>query len=290
MKQLCFVSAALLAVSSSIMADSVTSATGNFAQFPTGFGSSTQAWVNFDTPPAPANTPFWNNPSQDTGVGGSHMMNVGNLLTDSGGFAGTPAALGSDTVTGELTAAGGADPTAFNFVSTATLYNLTLLYANSSLDTGNARQGTVFGYYIGTTFTPLFAPSNTNSPMGKLPFDPTTAGTSYGFYATVNYGNGLWETYTTGAGNFGNDGGSAGWNHFALFQLASGGYAMGFEDGLTDGGEGLGDYNDVVVEISQVPEPDTIALLGIGLALLCLGRHRRLLRNGEKERGSFAGF
>jgi hypothetical protein len=210
-------------------------------------------------------------------------MNVGYLLADTGGFAGTPSVLGSDTVTQEFTASGGADPTAFNFLSNATAYNIAVLFADSSLDSGNAAQGTVFGYYVGSTFTPLYTPVDTSSPANFTAFDPTTAGNSYGFYATVCYGANLCETYTTGEGNSGNASGAAAWNHFALFQLASGSYVIGFEDTNTFGGEGLGDFNDIVVELrapANAPEPDTLATMGIGLLLILAGGGRYF---GRKE-------
>ncbi|HTB12754.1 MAG TPA: hypothetical protein VK752_14330 [Bryobacteraceae bacterium] len=281
MNTILIASATVLALSGRILADTVTSATGTFSQFSPAFASSTVQWIGLSTPPpsAEAGTPFWNNPSSDTGVGGSHMMNVGDLLNDAGGFTGTPSVVGTDTAVSDLTAANGTDPSAFNFLSTATAYNLSLLYANSSLDTGNAAQGTVFGYYIGNTFTPLYTPLETNSPTGVTSFDPVASGNSYGFYATVCYGGGACETYTTGEGNFGNTNGAAAWNHFAVFELASGSYVIGFEDSKMFGGEGLGDFNDVVVEmqVATSPEPGSSSLLGIGLAGLAY-----LLRKGTR--------
>jgi hypothetical protein len=269
MKQILFASAAAIVLAGNMTGDTVTSSTGSFSPFTTTFMSSTQRWINDWTMPA-SSALFWNNPSDDTGLGGSHMMNVGNVLTDTGGLAGTPAVVGTDTVAADLTAANGADPIAFNFISSETAYDISLLFADSCLDTGNSSEGTVFGYYVGDTYTPLYAPKNTWSRTGTQTFDPTTSGNSYGFYATVCYAPGQCETYTTGNGNFGNVTGAAGWNHFALFQLASGSYAMGFEDSPSVSGENLGDFNDVVVEIQVTPEPGTLAILGLGLAGLCL--------------------
>jgi len=264
-------SSTLLALSGSLLADTVVSATGAFSPFPTGFSTSTPAWQGVGVPPLTVGSPFWNNPSQDTGTGGSHMMSIGYLLTDSGGFAGTASVIGTDTVADDFIAAGGADPATFNFMSSATAYTISLLFSESNLDTGNAAQGTVFGYYVGSTLTPIYTPTQTNSPVNPLPFDPTTSGNTYGFYATVCYSAGVCETYTTGNGNSGNSTGAAAWNHFALFQLASGNYVLGFEDENAFGGEASGDYNDVVVELKVVndpltaPEPGSIALMGLGL-------------------------
>jgi hypothetical protein len=155
-------------------------------------------------------------------------------------------------------------------VSGGTPFDITLLFADSSLDTGNAAQGTVFGYYVGNTFTPVYTVGDTFAPTDTELEDPATLGNSYGFYVTVCYGGGFCETYTTGNGNTGNESGAAGWNHFALFQLASGNYAMGFTAADADVGEGLGDFNDVVVELQAIPEPGTIGTLALGLAGLAL--------------------
>jgi hypothetical protein len=59
--------------------------------------------------------------------------------------------------------------------------------------------------------------------------------------------------------------------------LNSGNYVVGFtgQNGLF--GEGHGDFQDVVIELSAstVPEPGTIAIMGLGLAGLgILGRRR----------------
>jgi hypothetical protein len=265
--------AAILAFSGSIYADTVISATGSFSAFQSGFASSTPTWISNATPPATTGAPFWNDPSDDTGVGGSHLMNVGYLLTDTGGFAGTPSVLGTDTVTQSFTA-GGADPMAFNFVRNAAAYNISLLFADSGLDTGTASVGTVFGYYVGSTLTPLYTVGLTNSPTPAHAFNPTTPGTSYGFYATVCYLAGSCETYTTGAGNSGNNTGGAAWNHFALFQLASGSYVIGFTGQNGIFGENLGDFQDVVVELQVTPEPGTIAMIGLGFAGIAFLRRR----------------
>lgn len=289
MNKLWVAPAALLALSGSLLADSVMSGTGSFSAFPSGFGASTSSLVNFAALPGAEGTPFWNNPSYDKGVGGSNMMNVGYLLTDSGGFAGTPSVLGTDSVSQDFTADGGPMPPDFAFMSSATAYNIALLFADSSLDTGNATYGTTFGYYVGDTFTPLYTPLNTSSPTGVTPFDPTGAGDSYGFYATVCYGGNDCETYTTGDGNSGNARGAAGWSHFALFELASGGYAIAFEDANRLYDEGFGDFNDVVVELqvknaSPVPEPATIPIMGMGLGGLAMAAY--FVRKGTRGRGS----
>jgi hypothetical protein len=266
------VASAVLALIGSARGDAVTSATGSFSAFASGFAASTPAWAGALETPASVGSPFWNNPSDDTGAGGSHMMNIGDVLTDSGGLQGTPDVLGSDSVTQQFTDGSGGDPTAFSFTSSGMPFNITLLFADSSLDTGNAAQGTVFGYYVGNVFTPLYDVGDTDAPEDTQSIEPTSAGNYYGFYATVCYGAGFCETYTTGSGNTGNNGGAAGWNHFALFELASGNYAMGFTAADAFSGENFGDFNDVVVEIQNipVPEPGTSGIVVIGLAALGL--------------------
>jgi hypothetical protein len=267
----------VLTLGGNMFASTVYSGTGSFSAFPSDFSTSTPTWISGSTPPATNGMPFWNNPSDDTGVGGSHLMNIGYALTDSGGLAGTPSVLGGETVAEELTAAGGADPERFSFLSDDTDYNISLLFADSSLDTGSAEIGTVFGYYVGSTFTPIWDVGRTDSPTGTEPFDPTTPGNSYGFYATVCYSLNDCETYTTGEGNSGNSSGG-GYNHFALFELNDGNYVIGFTGQNGSYGEGLGDFNDVVIELQAVPEPGTIAIAGLGLAGMYFLRTRRRLR------------
>ncbi len=265
------------ALTGSLSADTVTSGSGAFSAFPTGFGASTPAWTNNLATPTTSPAVFWNNDSYDS-RGVSQQMNVGNLLTNSGGYAGSPSVLGSDRVSEDLTDADGVDPAAFNFIRSAAAMNIALLFADSSLDTGRTDVGTVFGSYQNGVFTPLYNVGSTGIPTPPVTFDPTGAGGSYGFYATVCYAVGSCETYTTGNGNWGNNTGGAGWNHFALFKTASGNYVLGFEDANGIFGEGSGDYNDLVVELSQassVPEPGTFGILAVGIALLFHYRARR---------------
>jgi len=283
MRKFWIATAAVIALSGSMFADTVTSGTGTFSAFIAPTAATTPVWISNATPPATTPAIFWNDASDDTGTGGSHLMNIGYVLTDTGGLTGTTPVLGSDTVSTDLVASGGADPTAFNFVRAATSYNISMLFASSGLDTGNTipgAVGSVFGYYLLSapgTLIPIYSNiAGTASPMGTKPFNPSG---NYGLYATVCYSTGATdcETYTTSAGNSGNEPGGAGWNHFALFQLASGNYVVGFtgQDGLF--GEGQGDFQDLVIELSAstVPEPGTIAIMGLGLAGLgVLGRRR----------------
>jgi hypothetical protein len=267
--------AILFAFAADANADTIVSATGTFSALPGAFAPPTPFLHNTLAISTPTPNTFWNNFSYDSGSLAAGM-NIGYLLTDSGGLAAMPPVLGADSVSQDLTAPNGGDPTAFNFIRSAASYNISMLFADSSLDTGNAAQGTTFGYYSGSTFTPLWAVNKTNTPGAGQSFDPTGFGDSYGFYATVCYAVGSCETYTTGNGNWGNNSGGAGWNHFALFRLASGNYAIGFEDANGLWGEGLGDYNDVVIELSTVstPEPGTVWFVVVGIVGLLSIRRR----------------
>ncbi len=295
MKNLLFALVAVVALSGGMFADTVVSTgtvAGSFQLFPTGFASSTPTWISNAQNPGQG-TPFWNNASDATGLGAgqstSHENNIGYLLTDTGGYTGTTSVIGSDTVSEDFTGASGVDPTAFNFVSNATAYNITLLFAEASFNTGSdpgtpadGVVGSVFGYYTGATFTPIFDVGETFGPTGTQTFNQGVSGTNYGFYDYVCYtavGSTCtsYEMYTTGNGDTGNQAFlGADWNHFAVFQLASGAYVIGFSGQNGMYGENIGDFKDTVVELSLVaPEPGTIGFLGLGLACLgLLGRRR----------------
>jgi hypothetical protein len=250
--------------------------------------------------------PFWNNPSSDVLANG-HLSNVGDVLAGLatgtnliGGDLAGGIPLFTDTVSGSyyaVTSGSSGDPStggaaetvngsagmttalAFNLTRNAAAYNIALLFADSSFDTGTGT-GTVFGTYTGSGSTialnPLFQPANNTTGAAVPEGAFNQASGTYGFYATVCYSVGNCETYTTGNGNFGTATGAQAWNHFALFQLASGSYVLGFEDTNGMFTEGIGDFNDIVVELqTTVPEPGTIAIMGLGLAALgVLGRRR----------------
>ena len=337
MKKLLLASAAVVALSGSMFADTIAASTGTMNSVPlTATFNAAQA-VNLPWTGIPINTtntqaPFWNNLSADPI--NSHVANIGDVLAgltgvgnviggnlSGGNINGSYLAYGSTDNTG-----GGGDPNnptttllgsttsatpalAFSFVSNAAAYNIALLFAASSLD-NSFPTGTTFGYYTGSgtgadpiVLDPLATPDN-----HYLSGPPTTiatadvlkpAGWYYGFYATVCYtytgtaSSGTCTasvTYTTGAGNYSNNMaagnlymGALGWNHFALFQLASGAEVLGFTGtpySLTTNPEGIGDFQDLVIgltnsAVSPVPEPATLGVIGFGLAALgFLGRRR----------------
>lgn len=311
MKNFLYLSAAVVVLSGSMFADTVNSlgATAGFTtigstlSFTTAMTGWTSSFISTDV-----QTPFWNNPSQDTLLNG-HLANIGDVLA---GLATGTNEIGADLTgaigTGDqehggyygVTSGGSGDPNtggaaqtvngmagmttalAFNLTRNAVAYNIALLFADSSFDTGTAA-GTVFGTYTGSgsalTLTPLFNPAQNTSgvPVNYGAFNATG---TYGFYATVCYSAGNCETYTTGNGNFGTGTASGGqaWNHFALFQLASGNYVLGFEDANGMFTEGIGDFNDIVVALVATPEPGTIGIMGLGLAALGFIGRRRFAR------------
>jgi hypothetical protein len=313
MKKILLASIGVIALSGSMLADTVNSlgSAAGFNAVPTtaAFVASMTPFNSGVTITTDTQVPFWNNPSYDVGANG-HTSNVGDVLAGlvtntnligsdltgtvgtgdqingsyyavSGGGPGDPNTGGSaETVNGQ---SGTTNGLAFNFTRNAAAYQLVLLFADSSSNTGGAF-GTAFGTYTGSgssiTLTPAITSVNndtTGTPVGMGVFN---ASGTYGFYATVCYANNgvsctAFETYTTGDGNFGNVTGAAAWNHFALFQLASGSYVLGLTETTTTSSEGIGDFNDIMVELQAVPEPGTIAIMGLGLAALgILGRRR----------------
>jgi len=333
MKRIFLTLAAMIALSCDLPADSIWSgSTGSLYSIPptASFPISMTAYSGGPVNPMNTQVPFWNNPSGDRLYDG-HYGNAGdvlagvatnsnliglNLIGTTGTLAGDLATQingtyyayigGSDPVNASttMTSAGTTvettTPLAFSFFSNATAYNIAVLFADSSQDTGLAPSATVLGYYTGSlngslTLTPL-DDAVANDPTGTLitlatndTLEPN--GYVYGFYATVCYqvtGTTCIEsvTYTTGAGNYstnmsaGNDYlGDLGYNHFALFELASGAEVLAFEDypwapGAANNKEGVGDFNDVMIELMpnnvDVPEPCTIDIIGLGLAALGL--------------------
>jgi PEP-CTERM motif-containing protein len=250
-------------------------------------------------------------PVTTTSISGAWYGNAGGNGDPSTGATSTIAAVtvngGTSTAATELTAA-----LEFSFQSQATAFNIALLFADSGSDTGSGPAGTIFGTYTETatnsgvfTLTPLTDPVDTTTGATTIATNDMIgggAGAFYGFYATVCYhisGTSCDEsvTYTTGAGNWSTNMasgnmfmGALGWNHFALFELASGEEVIGFTDtpfSLATNPLGLGDFNDLVVGLtgnppnnfgSSAPEPGTIAIMGLGLAGLGLIGRRRFAK------------
>jgi hypothetical protein len=296
---------ALLLVSGFALADTV-GGNGTFNALPGSLGTSVSGTQG---------TPFWNNFSMDTTTGCAGcvagQMNVGQLLTQTGNFSAGNlninvlggASVASDYTTTD-TASDPGDPTSFNFVRNATAYQVSLLFADSSLNESAGGQITTqIGIFDETTHTTDLLYSDiegvsngmTVGPTGTQAFPNINNGHTYELYSVVCYARpslpALCNTYFSDTGatpNTGNatsglkfNGSSTEWNHFALFQLANGaGYAIGFEDSNSNlSPEGAGDFNDIVIEFQAIPEPGTIAFMGLGLAGLGLLGRRRFAKN-----------
>src|SRR5260370_34724403 len=87
MKNVWIATGVVVVASGSMMADTIASP-GTFSAFPPGFPAGTPVWISNAISPGPptGGTPFWNDASDDTGNGGSHLMNIGYALTGTGGF------------------------------------------------------------------------------------------------------------------------------------------------------------------------------------------------------------
>lgn len=336
MKKLWLISAGLVALSGSMFGDTINAPTStgqlNAVPLTTTFVGLQPGYPNMST--VNNTQPFWNDPSSDSGgaIVHANFANVGDVL--SGYATGTSPLAAANISGGNIngsyygSATGNGDPISvtapgtvaglpgtdsvvpaleFNFLSSQTAMAISLLFADSSQDSGPTT-GTTFGTYIvpgggsiqeyqlgvgiGDTTTP--------TAFGNLASNFFNNGTVYGFYATVCYASPCDTnsvTYTTGVGNFstGIPAGSGylgglGWNHFAFFELANGDWALGFSDtpwalGTPNSVSGLGDFNDAIFGItgnaafgSSAPEPGTIAIMGLGLAGLGLIGRRRFAK------------
>lgn len=278
------VAATWLLAGSGLFADTISSSFTSFnSVFSTGQAS---------PQPSVAGSTYWNSYSPDTGTGGSHDLNIGYALTDSGGFTGTASLIGADSPAGTLVGAGGSDPTAFNFISNGDPYNIQVLFS----DTGLPGEVT-FGWYDlanPSVLNPIFTGvGNTSSPLGSPQAFSHGSATDYGFYAmvcfdppactiTVTYFTDSTMDTTADMGAMTPFGTitDISYNHFALFNLSSNSqtYVLGLAETPNQNGTELaGDFQDFVVELtdtqSSTPEAATLSIVGVGL--LALGFFRR---------------
>jgi hypothetical protein len=278
--------ASLLALASGIAwGDSVVLADGAaWANMPASIGDGTGCG-SAEASPAKASSqcgflgtgPYWDN---DSGKG--NQMNVGYLLTGTGGYAGDPDDAGQYLSSGP---GGYSAPTSITLDRTSTPAVVTLLGDQTDDMTDQ------FGYYsVGnpSILYPLFGPGPMTGSIGD-PSDLSSllSGEIYGFYITKDCysfcpagdtsGEVTWYSNdsldTTDVGN----------QHFAIFDSTTPGiFYIGIEDwgifGGPSNGEANGDFNDIAFELNTedppVPEPATLGLIGAGLLGISLARFR----------------
>jgi len=220
--------------------------------------------------------PYWDAPSAD-GLDKS----IGHYLTGTGGFAGAPGVPGAINYYGLSIASGGAPANNFYFNTTASAFFSTIAIEVAGLANSNK-----FGWYEAgnpTNRTQIFA--GVDGAGTTKTFTPTT---NFGFY--IETGDGFFF-YTQSSFNNNPSCDTQGYSgcvtldetqhqHFALFRQTAGTYWIGVEDrslsseSVTYNGiKRVGDYQDLVLRFSEVPEPSTYALFGVGL--LALGAIRR---------------
>jgi hypothetical protein len=222
--------AALVLFSTSAFADEVVSGVS-------GFPGVWQSWVAADAT-GNGTGPYWNGNSSDS----TQPYTIGNYLTNTGGFSGGS---GPGVAYDYFIPSAVAPSSGFTMKWISGSSNATFKLEITSFASSNT-----FGYVDSLGFHQLF--SGSDSAGATAIFTPTQA--DYAFYMTSPEG-------TFNSAMYGDN---STYQHFAIFREGLGTYWIGMED-LVNAGSSDKDYNDMIVRVSQVPEPTTMLLLGLGL-------------------------
>jgi len=206
-------------------------------------GTAAGGWQTWTTAVLNENVvPYWDGNSSDS----SSPYNIGNYLTNTGGFVGGSGPNAAYDYWG--IAGGGSDPFSFTWSGPS--------QGAMKLEVAGYATSNTLGYHDSSGDHVIFGGG-------------ATAGATAVFTPTSDY----FLYLTSPDGKFRTDMGSADdlYQHFAIFKETDGVYWIGMEDLKVNSDY---DYNDMVVKVAPVPIPGAIWLLGSGLIGL-VGIRRR---------------
>ncbi len=247
----------LLMLPTTALADSITSqGTGGYIPFP--------AWP----PPSNNGSPYWNQPSAD-GSG----MNIGYFITNTGAFSSSTQ--GPGPLNFWANANGTADPN-FYFVNNTSSSVAALL-----IEIAGYRNINIFGWYQVSNPSNQAVIFNGSASAGAVT-TITIPVSDYGFFIQVGVGGPVYYTQSSL-----NPSGDTSHQHFVVFAQNPSSPAPTFWIGVEDLALGsstlvnregnMGDYNDMVVRITPLPEPSTLVLFVAGLLGVAGVAYRKLL-------------